>query len=449
MSSLNLISQALTGYGGQIARTLGEARRQAAAARARGQYERGRTLGQLAQTLGGIGSNYLQERVAAPLRELELRKLQTDIASGEMGLAKTAAEIERAEQEQNLKRLQDFFRLMAGATDQDSYLVHLDTAEKYGLVPPDVAETMRKEPFTKEMGERFSRLAMGEKEWQELQQKLYPAPVPGRDVPLPPEVEAQQMRLKGDAEPAITESRLAYLAAKGDKEAEEALRLLREQQATGGGYKPADILTYEYAKGQGYQGTLEDWVKTRPLAYGEIRSRQMIDPQTGRPVEVFPMTGRVEPAPEGLVTPTFASKAAEARAEFAAADALLRQVEEAANRVITAKDAPEAWVQNPSIRLGALLRTNPDAAVYVATREAFLSMLTRAAGEKGPLTDQDVDRIKNALPAEGDTREIAERKIKQLRGLFEGIRNARLKSYGTGGGQPASVPAANDPMGIF
>ena len=82
------------------------------------------------------------------------------------------------------------------------------------------------------------------------------------------------------------------------------------------------------------------------------------------------------------------------------------------------------FIKAGQITTGYLLQTNADAVLYQASREAVISLLTRAFGEKGVLTTQDVERIKNALPTLipiPDTKTIAEAKIKQLKGLVEEI----------------------------
>ena len=58
----------------------------------------------------------------------------------------------------------------------------------------------------------------------------------------------------------------------------------------------------------------------------------------------------------------------------------------------------------------AFLQASPEAANYYDTVDAFMSLLSRAAGEKGVLTDQDIKRIKKAVPTFYDTQETAARK---------------------------------------
>lgn len=130
-----------------------------------------------------------------------------------------------------------------------------------------------------------------------------------------------------------------------------------------------------------------------------------------------------------IVSPTFAGKRADAVQSFNSANSLLDLIGGQSLKVITAKNALSRIPQMFKLSAGAFLQTNPDAKTYQATRDAFLSMLTRAAGEKGVLTDRDVGRIKSALPDFNDTREVAEKKLENLRNLFAGIRSGSFEAY--------------------
>lgn len=58
------------------------------------------------------------------------------------------------------------------------------------------------------------------------------------------------------------------------------------------------------------------------------------------------------------------------------------------------------------------------AAAYSNTVEAFLSKIARSAGEKGVLTDQDIKRIKKAIPKFSDSPETAERQLDLIRSIL-------------------------------
>ena len=76
-------------------------------------------------------------------------------------------------------------------------------------------------------------------------------------------------------------------------------------------------------------------------------------------------------------------------------------------------------------------------------------------GGRGVLTNQDVQRIINALPSPGDTVEIANRKLGTLRSLYQAIRDERIKAYAGSanmpqtGATPQGGGKAEDPLGLF
>lgn len=155
----------------------------------------------------------------------------------------------------------------------------------------------------------------------------------------------------------------------------------------------------------------------------------------------------------GGLTAEERSKLKEAFTTFTSADSMLGSIESLAKKVITAKSPQDIPAQYLAGSLGAITKFNPDAAVFRDTINAFSSMLTRAAGEKGVLTTQDVQRIINALPKLTDTSEVALRKLQQLRTLYENIKEGAIKAYSTPiptllGGEPAAGGQSNDPLGI-
>lgn len=69
-----------------------------------------------------------------------------------------------------------------------------------------------------------------------------------------------------------------------------------------------------------------------------------------------------------------------------------------ARKGLIAKGQDFGLLQGVLGQSGAARQSSPEAAAYDATRDAFLATLARATGEKGTLTDQDVNRIKKAIP---------------------------------------------------
>jgi hypothetical protein len=130
-----------------------------------------------------------------------------------------------------------------------------------------------------------------------------------------------------------------------------------------------------------------------------------------------------------LLSKEDATKLKEANATFSSADALLSTVEQYANKIVTATSPAGIPSQFLSTKLGSLLKTNPDAVLFDSSISAFSSLLTRAAGEKGVLTDQDVARIINGLPTRTDTVQSATKKVEALRSIYEATKNGVFDSY--------------------
>jgi hypothetical protein len=148
-----------------------------------------------------------------------------------------------------------------------------------------------------------------------------------------------------------------------------------------------------------------------------------------------------------VVTPTQLQKSKDAVAAFNSATNLLATIESLSKNVVTAQSPAGALFQRITSSIGAATKLSPQAALYKDTVSAFTSQLARAAGEKGVLTDQDVNRIKQALPQLGDTADIASAKLDTLKNLFAGLRKGLTNAYTsqtpTNGGQ------SSDPLGLF
>ena len=81
---------------------------------------------------------------------------------------------------------------------------------------------------------------------------------------------------------------------------------------------------------------------------------------------------------------------------------------------------------------------------YVDARKGTLSMIVRALGEKGVLTQQDIQRIQSFIPSVfpiPDTPEAANNKFNQLRGIIKEI-NGRFEQEGR---SPTGTINRNDP----
>lgn len=129
-----------------------------------------------------------------------------------------------------------------------------------------------------------------------------------------------------------------------------------------------------------------------------------------------------------LKSSAFMKATSAAQASFNSAVALLDQVAIKASNAITAENPWETIVQQAK---GApfISRFNPDTKVYQDTIASFVSTLARAVGEKGVLTDYDIDRVKKALPQLNDTTATATEKLRTFKSLLEGIKNGTADAY--------------------
>lgn len=139
-----------------------------------------------------------------------------------------------------------------------------------------------------------------------------------------------------------------------------------------------------------------------------------------------------------LLSEKDATKLKEANATFNATDSLLSTIQDLSKKLITAEGPTGIPLQYTKTTLGSIFKTNPDAVVFDSSVNAFSSLLTRAAGEKGTLTDQDVARIINALPTKTDTISTAAKKAETLIGLYNSIKQGSIDTY-LGAKQPKAT----------
>jgi hypothetical protein len=101
------------------------------------------------------------------------------------------------------------------------------------------------------------------------------------------------------------------------------------------------------------------------------------------------------------------------------ASAIMDTLSGLADRLITAKSAPEALIQGGKLYAGAIAKSNPMAASYRDTQQMFLGVLSRTlGGERGVLTDRDIDRVSRGLPQFRDTETIKNFKLGAIRNIL-------------------------------
>lgn len=84
-----------------------------------------------------------------------------------------------------------------------------------------------------------------------------------------------------------------------------------------------------------------------------------------------------------------------------------------------------------------------DVANYDAMASGMLANISRATGERGVLTNQDIDRVKKNIPTTYDTDTVSRRKLGNLDALFNELQERAIKTYTTDmGNVGATVPAS-------
>jgi hypothetical protein len=130
-----------------------------------------------------------------------------------------------------------------------------------------------------------------------------------------------------------------------------------------------------------------------------------------------------------LVPSTFAKASADAQSSFNTATSMLDTIQTLALNAIKATNTLGAAGEYISLNAQAL-NPNTAAGKYKNTLTAFLSMLARASGEKGVLTSEDLERIKNAMPKFGMTRDTVTTQIKTVGDLLNSIKSGAVEAYG-------------------
>lgn len=74
-------------------------------------------------------------------------------------------------------------------------------------------------------------------------------------------------------------------------------------------------------------------------------------------------------------------------------------------------------------KLGSTLQYDPDAA-ELDSKQAYLAPIIRSLGEKGALSDSDVNRAMGAIPTSTDTKAVAQRKLNSLKAIINSANSA-------------------------
>lgn len=179
------------------------------------------------------------------------------------------------------------------------------------------------------------------------------------------------------------------------------------------------------------QPNFPDWFKA---ATGEVNGIQYIDSGKLNSAQQPVAQRLAEQSGIPYLTEKDANAVKEAQSTFFSAKSLLDGIKIQAQKVITATNTAGLVNQQGRFALarapfGVGANLAPSENVYIKTVDSFLSLLTRAAGEKGVLTTIDVNRIKQALPTASDTVTTRNAKLAQLESVFNSQLNGAVSSY--------------------
>jgi len=210
------------------------------------------------------------------------------------------------------------------------------------------------------------------------------------------------------------------------------------------GQLPQTVMdTYQKMKKMKQEETttaIENQLKQAQIKETEAKATSLLQGKQFRPKTLLRGIGgqiaAVKIGPDGGVisidrigiSPKVASKYQEANQTFNTADNLLKTIKDLSSKVITAEVPGQIPGQYIKTTIGNLTRSNPNAVAFTNALNAFSSLLTRAAGEKGVLTDLDVQRILTALPKANDTIASSTVKLATLESLFESSKEGALSS---------------------
>lgn len=107
-------------------------------------------------------------------------------------------------------------------------------------------------------------------------------------------------------------------------------------------------------------------------------------------------------------------------AELAKAIPILSELRRGIATLDLAESIPTTAFKGPLLASQSLSPASK-AGVYNAKKKAFLAQLSRASGERGVLTDQDIARIENNIPGFFDTKESSEEKLASIERVLNEI----------------------------
>ena len=153
-----------------------------------------------------------------------------------------------------------------------------------------------------------------------------------------------------------------------------------------------------------------------------------------------------------LLSKEDANKVQETYGAFTGASSLVDSISSLTANVITATNDSVSQTKQAAyltaVEKAPSLFTDDGAKQFISARNSVLSLITRAAGEKGVLTNQDVARIKEALPSYGDNAGLATQKANNLLNVLNSVFKGAVQAYITPGSSRSNSNAGNATSGV-
>jgi hypothetical protein len=141
---------------------------------------------------------------------------------------------------------------------------------------------------------------------------------------------------------------------------------------------------------------------------------------------------------KALVTQNAGSQNEMVKSAFSIVD----QIEQLVGSTNLAKTPIGGKISAPFKQFGASTGLAPDIEIYNDTKKGLATMLSKALGESGRLTDQDIERAVNMLPKISDSEEMAVQRLANLRAFL--YNRMGLSQEEIAGLQGAQAPAYED-----
>lgn len=180
-----------------------------------------------------------------------------------------------------------------------------------------------------------------------------------------------------------------------------------EQMLGGGGSLPTML---QPALGQTFSG--QRYLDSSLITSAQMPYAQQVSASLGIP----------------LLSKEDVNKIQDAQATYNSGVGLIDSIASLSDGLIYAQNPAQAVAQNAVLSAQAAV-SGTQARLYQDARNGFLSLITRAAGEKGTLAQGDVERIQAALPSFGDTVQTAQTKIDTLSNIFSSALQGNIAAY--------------------